>query len=77
LLNEGDLRKGVPAASPKLNIKTEWEVGDPEQQVLRNAAKIDKFIHDLMHKFLADKLIYPNFHTTELTQEDEDFHGVD
>ncbi|KAI3657440.1 hypothetical protein MP638_002252 [Amoeboaphelidium occidentale] len=78
LLKSNDLKLGLPLESPSLNMNMEWEVGDTEKQVLRDTSKLERFVIEVLHKFIWERFVFPNFHTVELTSaDDQSTGGVD
>ncbi|KAF8604632.1 hypothetical protein BDV93DRAFT_522333 [Ceratobasidium sp. AG-I] len=45
------------------SILIETEIGQADKHVLRNVARVERFLQDVMRKTLEDELVFPNFHT--------------
>ncbi|KAI8926660.1 hypothetical protein BC831DRAFT_455589 [Entophlyctis helioformis] len=54
------------------DMTIESEIGDKNKQVLKNVTKIEKFIVMQLKKLFNDFLVYPNYHSLYLVQEDDD-----
>ena len=49
------------------SILLESEIGQEDKHVLRNVARVERFIQDVIRKTMEEELVYPNFHTIVLT----------
>jgi distribution and morphology protein 12 len=56
------------------SILLESEIGQEDKHVLRNVARVERFIQDVIRKTVEEELVYPNFHTIVLA--DSDHHDV-
>ncbi|KAF8308869.1 hypothetical protein DL93DRAFT_1808854 [Clavulina sp. PMI_390] len=45
------------------SIILETEIGQEDKHVLRNVARVERFIQDVIRKTIEDELVYPNFQT--------------
>ncbi|EGF79219.1 hypothetical protein BATDEDRAFT_85738 [Batrachochytrium dendrobatidis JAM81] len=52
------------------DMTIESEIGDRNKQVLKNVEKIERFIVQQLKSFFNDFLVFPNFHSIYLTQDD-------
>ncbi|UZJ55112.1 hypothetical protein CBS101457_004432 [Exobasidium rhododendri] len=48
------------------NITLETSVGQVDKHVLRNVAKVERFVISLVRKAIGDELVFPNFYSIEL-----------
>ncbi|OCB88011.1 hypothetical protein A7U60_g4796 [Sanghuangporus baumii] len=56
--------KPLPAGKRLLpSIFIESEIGQADKHVLRNVARVERFIQDVIRKTVEDELVFPNFHT--------------
>ena len=44
-------------------IFIESEIGQTDKHVLKNVARVERFIQDVIRKTVEDELVFPNFHT--------------
>ena len=44
-------------------MQIESSIGQEGEHVLRNVAKVERFVVDLLRSAIVDELVYPNFHT--------------
>ena len=52
------------------SIFIESEIGQADKHVLKNVTRIERFIQDVIRKTLEEELVFPNFHT--LLMDDQD-----
>lgn len=45
------------------SMQIESSIGQDGEHVLRNVAKVERFVVDLLRSAIVDELVYPNFHT--------------
>jgi distribution and morphology protein 12 len=60
----GDGGKPLPVGEriiPSMQIET--SIGQEGEHVLRNVAKVERFVLDLLRKTMVDELVFPNFHS--------------
>lgn len=48
------------------SIVLESEIGQEDKHVLRNVARVERFIQDVIRKTIEDELVFPNFQTIVL-----------
>lgn len=65
--------KASPAGVRLLpSIILESEIGQEDKHVLRNVARVERFIQDVIRKTIEDELVYPNFQTIVLADNSHD-----
>lgn len=65
--------KSSPAGVRLLpSIILESEIGQDDKHVLRNVARVERFIQDVIRKTIEDELVYPNFQTIVLADNSQD-----
>ncbi|KAG6836873.1 hypothetical protein H0H93_001933 [Arthromyces matolae] len=45
------------------NIYIESEIGQADKHVLKNVTRVERFIQDVIRKTIEEELVFPNFHT--------------
>jgi len=55
------------------SILLESEIGQEDKHVLRNVARVERFIQDVIRKTLEEELVYPNFQTIVLDSDDQEY----
>ena len=79
---EGRTPKRFPSSNPRLvgtpsrpspagtrllpSILLESEIGQEDKHVLRNVARVERFVQDVIRKTVEEELVYPNFQTIVL-----------
>lgn len=61
ILPSGQLLLSLPKAPNHFTLQLAVDVGDPEKHVLRNVAKIERFLSEQLKVQLQDQLLFPNF----------------
>lgn len=59
---------GQPTAGERIlySLSLETSVGQADKHVLKNVAKVERFVVSLARKAIGDELIYPNFYSVEV-----------
>jgi len=79
LLDDESLSSGVPSRPSKPlpvgqrllpSILIESEIGQVDKHVLKNVTRIERFIQDVIRKTLEEELVFPNFHTLLIGDQD-------
>lgn len=66
ILPSGQLLLSLPKIPTHFHLQLAVDVGDPEKHVLRNVAKIERFLTEQLKSQLQAQLLFPNFR--ELSQ---------
>ena len=53
------------------SIFIESEIGQADKHVLKNVTRIERFIQDVIRKTLEEELVFPNFHTLLMDDQDK------
>jgi distribution and morphology protein 12 len=53
------------------SIFIESEIGQADKHVLKNVTRIERFIQDVIRKTLEEELVFPNFHTLLMDNQDK------
>ena len=53
------------------SIFIESEIGQADKHVLKNVTRIERFIQDVIRKTLEEELVFPNFHTLLMGDQDK------
>ena len=48
------------------NLTLETSVGQADKHVLKNVAKVERFVVSLVRKAIGEELVFPNFYSIEL-----------
>ncbi|PWN90281.1 hypothetical protein FA10DRAFT_266777 [Acaromyces ingoldii] len=59
-------RPPTPGEKILPHITLETSVGQADKHVLKNVAKVERFVVDLIRKAIGDELVFPNFYSVEL-----------
>ena len=79
LLDDEPPLSGVPSRPSKPppigqrllpSIFIESEIGQADKHVLKNVTRVERFIQDVIRKTLEEELVFPNFHTLLLGDQD-------
>lgn len=66
------LSKPLPVGQRLLpSIFIESEIGQADKHVLKNVTRIERFIQDVIRKTLEEELVFPNFHTLLMGDQDK------
>jgi distribution and morphology protein 12 len=80
LLDDESPSSGIPSRPSKPlpvgqrllpSIFIESEIGQADKHVLKNVTRIERFIQDVIRKTLEEELVFPNFHTLLLGDQDK------
>jgi len=67
----GTPSKPSPAGTRLLpSILLETEIGQEDKHVLRNVARVERFVQDAIRKTIEEELVYPNFQTIVLADNE-------
>ena len=53
------------------SILIESEIGQADKHVLKNVTRVERFIQDVIRKTLEEELVFPNFHTLLMDNQDK------
>ena len=53
------------------SIFIESELGQADKHVLKNVTRIERFIQDVIRKTVEEELVFPNFHTLLMGDQDK------
>ncbi|KAF8808986.1 hypothetical protein BYT27DRAFT_7095303 [Phlegmacium glaucopus] len=53
------------------SIFIESEIGQADKHVLKNVTRIERFIQDVIRKTVEEELVFPNFHTLLMGDQDD------
>ncbi|KIM27783.1 hypothetical protein M408DRAFT_70542 [Serendipita vermifera MAFF 305830] len=71
VLDDDDPYQKISAGARLLpHIFIESEIGQADQQVLRNVSRVEKFIQDMVRMTLEQELVFPNFQTIVYGEEE-------
>ena len=73
--SSGGRRDGKPApVGQRLlpSIFIESEIGQADKHVLKNVTRVERFIQDVIRKTVEEELVFPNFQTFVLGDQDQD-----
>lgn len=70
LYQQGEKEKISAGARLLPHIFIESEIGQADQQVLRNVSRVEKFIQDMVRMTLEQELVFPNFQTIVYGEEE-------
>lgn len=59
-------RAPTPGEKILPHVTLETSVGQADKHVLKNVAKVERFVVDLIRKAVGDELVFPNFYSVEL-----------
>ena len=80
MLDDESPSSGVPPRSSKRlpvgqrllpSIFIESEIGQADKHVLKNVTRVERFIQDVIRKTLEEELVFPNFHTLLMDDQDK------
>jgi len=52
------------------SIFIESEIGQADKHVLKNVTRVERFIQDVIRKTVEEELVFPNFHTLLMGDQD-------
>ncbi|KAJ7020801.1 hypothetical protein C8F04DRAFT_1142923 [Mycena alexandri] len=65
--------KPLPVGQQLLpSIYIESEIGQTDKHVLKNVTRVERFIQDVIRKTVEEELVFPNFHTLVMGEQDPD-----
>ncbi|PWN36805.1 uncharacterized protein FA14DRAFT_7103 [Meira miltonrushii] len=64
--NNGQETVLTPGERILYNLTLETSVGQAEKHVLKNVAKVERFVVSLVRKAIGEELVFPNFYSIEL-----------
>lgn len=72
--SSGSSRPGKPLPIGQRLLPTifiESEIGQADKHVLKNVTRVERFIQDVIRKTVEEELVFPNFHTLLLGEQEE------
>ena len=72
---QGGARAGKPLPIGQRllpSIYIESEIGQADKHVLKNVTRVERFIQDVIRKTIEEELVFPNFQTFVLGDQEQD-----